>query len=279
MGVLSIQSSVAAGHVGNSAAVFALQRLGFDVWRVDTVAFSNHPAHGRHTGRIVPSGDVAAILTGLEALALWPRCDAVISGYLATAGTGQVVADTVSRIRAVRKDVLYLCDPVIGDHGRRYVEDGLVDYYRERALPAADLVTPNAFEAQCLTGIDATRTEGALAAANALRAMGPRMALVTGVAGSGGIVDTVAADGTGAWRVRTPQLALPGHGSGDLLAALLAGYLLRKAALPDALSKAVSAVHAVLASAPGGSGKDLPLIAAQEAMLNPSRLYPAEPVG
>jgi pyridoxine kinase len=276
MGVLSIQSSVAAGHVGNSAAVFALQRLGFDVWRVDTVAFSNHPAHGRHTGRIVPSGDVAAILTGLEALALWPRCDAVISGYLATAGTGQVVADTVSRIRAVRKDVLYLCDPVIGDHGRRYVEDGLVDYYRERALPAADLVTPNAFEAQCLTGIDATRTEGALAAANALRAMGPRMALVTGVAGSGGIVDTVAADGTGAWRVRTPQLALPGHGSGDLLAALLTGYLLRKADLPDALSKAVSAVHAVLAAAK--SGQDLPLIAAQDALLSPPVLYPAKPL-
>lgn len=275
MGVLSIQSSVAAGHVGNSAAVFALQRLGFDVWRVDTVAFSNHPAHGRHTGRIVPSGDVAAILSGLEGLALWPRCDAVISGYLATAATGQVVADTVGRIRAARKDALYLCDPVIGDHGRRYVEDGLVDYYRERAIPAADLVTPNAFEAQCLTGIDATSTEGALAAARALRAMGPRMVVITGVGGDG-VVQTVAADASGAWRVAAPRLSAPGHGSGDLLAALLAGRLLRKETLPDALSRAVSAVHAVLATAE--VGLDLPLIAAQDALLTPPVLYPAEPL-
>jgi pyridoxine kinase len=106
MGILSIQSSVAAGHVGNSAAVFPLQRLGFDVWRIDTVVFSNHPAHGRHTGRIVPSGDVAALLQGLDGLGLWPRCEAVISGYLGAAATGPVVASAVACIRAARPDAL-----------------------------------------------------------------------------------------------------------------------------------------------------------------------------
>ena len=119
MAILSIQSSVAAGHVGNSAAVFPLQRLGFEVWRVDTVVFSNRPAHGRHTGRVVPGGEVAALLDGLEALGVWPRCEATISGYLGAPETGAVVAGAVARIRAARPDALYLCDPVIGDRGRR----------------------------------------------------------------------------------------------------------------------------------------------------------------
>ncbi len=278
MGILSVQSSVAAGHVGNSAAVFPLQRLGFDVWRVDTVVFSNHPAHGRHTGRIVAHADVEALLSGLEALGLWPRCEAVISGYLGEVETGPVVADAVGRIRAVRKDVLYLCDPVIGDQGRRYVEEGILDFYRDRGIPAADIVTPNAFEARCLTGIETATAEGALAAARALRAMGPRVAVVTGVF-DGGAAMTIAVDPAGAWRVSTPQLPIPGYGAGDLFAALLLGQLLRKAALPDALARAVSAVQGVLAADTSGRALDLPLIAAQDRLINPPRLYPAEPIG
>ena len=278
MGILSIQSSVSAGHVGNNAAVFPLQRLGFEVWRVDTVIFSNHPAHGRHQGRVVASGEVAALLSGIEALGLWPHCDAVLSGYLGTADTGPVVTDAVTRIRAAHKDALYLCDPVIGDQGKRYVAEGLVDFYRTQGVPAADLVTPNAFEAQCLTGIETATAESALAAARALRAMGPRIAVVTGVF-EGNDVVTVAANKTGAWRVTTPRLPIPGYGAGDLFAALLLGHLLRKAALPDALSRAVSAVQAVLAADASESALDLPLIAAQDALLAPPRLYPAEPVG
>jgi pyridoxine kinase len=278
MGILSIQSSVSAGHVGNNAAVFPLQRLGFEVWRVDTVIFSNHPAHGRHQGRVVASGEVAALLSGIEALGLWPHCDAVLSGYLGTADTGPVVTDAVTRIRAAHKDTLYLCDPVIGDQGKRYVAEGLVDFYRTQGVPAADLVTPNAFEAQCLTGIETATAESALAAARALRAMGPRIAVITGVL-EGDDVVTVAANKTGAWRVITPRLPIPGYGAGDLFAALLLGHLLRKAALPDALSRAVSAVQAVLAADASESALDLPLIAAQDALLAPPRLYPAEPVG
>jgi len=278
MGILSVQSSVAAGHVGNSAAVFPLQRLGFDVWRVDTVAFSNHPAHGRHKGRIVASGDVEALLTGLEELGLWPRCEAVISGYLGTAATGRIVADAVARIRAARKDVLYLCDPVIGDQGRRYVEERIVDFYREHGIPAADLVTPNAFEAHILTGIGTSTVEGALAAARALRGMGPRIAVVTGVFEQG-LAATVAADEAGAWRVAAPRLPVPGYGAGDTFAALLLGHLLRKADLPEALSRAVSAVHAVLAADVSGNAPDLPLIAAQDSLLSPPRLYSAVPIG
>ena len=275
MGILSIQSSVAAGHVGNSAAVFPLQRLGFEVWRVDTVVFSNHPAHGRHTGRVVPGGEVAALLGGLADLGLWPRCEGVISGYLGAAETGPVVADAVARIRAARPDALYLCDPVIGDGGRRYVGDGILDFYKHTGVAAADIVTPNAYEAECLTGIDTSTSGSALAAARALRGMGPDVAVVTGIAGHDA-VHTVAVSADGAWRVAAPRLPAAGFGAGDLFSALLLGHLLRRAALPDALSHAVSATHAVLALAEAGA-PDLPLVAGQDALLAPPRIYPAEP--
>jgi len=278
MGILSIQSAVAAGHVGNSAAVFPLQRMGFEVWRVDTVHFSNHPAHGRHRGRVAASDDIGALLQGLEDLGLWPRCEGVITGYLGAAETGPVVARTLARIRAARPDVLHLCDPVIGDQGRRYVADGLIDYYRTDGLPAANIATPNAFEATCLTGIDASTVSGALAAAQALRRMGPRVAVVTGVVEGGG-AHTIAADDGGAWRIATPHLAVAGYGAGDLFAALLLGHLLRRASLADAAARAVSATHAVLTAAAHRGALDLPLIATQDAILDPPTFYPAEPIG
>jgi pyridoxine kinase len=277
MSILSIQSAVAAGHVGNSAAVFPLQRMGFEVWRVDTVHFSNHPAHGRHRGRAAASDDVAALLEGLEDLGLWPDCEAVITGYLGAVETGPVVARAVSRIRAARPDMLHLCDPVIGDQGRRYVPDGLIDYYRTDGLPAADIATPNAFEATWLTGIDASTVAGALAAAQALRRIGPRIAVITGVV-EGGAAQTVAVDASGAWRIASPHLAVAGNGAGDLFAALLLGHLLRGASLADAAARAVSATHAVLAAAARQGALDLPLIAAQDAILDPPRLYPAEQI-
>ena len=277
MGILSIQSSVAAGHVGNDAAVFPLQRLGFDVWRVDTVVFSNHPAHGQHTGRIVGSGEVAALIDGLERLGLWEDCAAILSGYLGSAETGVVVADAVRRIRAVRPDTLYLCDPVIGDDGRIYVGDGIVDFYRTTGIPAADIVTPNAFEASHLTGIATATVAGALAAARMLRRAGPQIAAITGLR-TDGRSQTVAVSGDGAWRVETPWVERPCHGAGDLFAALLVGRLLLGSGLPDALTRAVSAVHAVLNKAGPGAGRDLPLIAAQGVLLDPPRLFPAEKI-
>jgi len=278
MAILSIQSSVAAGYVGNSAAVFPLQLLGFDVWRVDTVAYSNHPAHGRHKGRIVASDDVAALLDGLEELSLFNQCDGVISGYLGCADTGIEVVRAIARIRTVRPEVPYLCDPVFGDGGKIYVDDTIISFYRDSGIPAATIVTPNAFEASYLTGIETTTVDGALSAAKSLRAMGPRIAAVTGVAG-GGKYHTVAVSETGACRVTTPLADTPGHGAGDTFSALLLGHLLKGSDLPDALSRSVSSVHALLALAPDQPGLDLPLVAGQQFLLEPPHVFQAEPIG
>ena len=153
MNILSIQSWVAYGHVGNAAAVFPLQRLGAEVWAVNTVQFSNHPGYGAWTGQVFSGAQVAAVIDGIAARGVLARCEAVLSGYLGEAGVGEAVLDAVGRVRAANPAAVYCCDPVIGDDGSGvYVRPGIADFMRERAMPASDLATPNRFELEQLTG-------------------------------------------------------------------------------------------------------------------------------
>lgn len=276
MSILSIQSWVSAGHVGNAAALLPLNRLGFEVWPVNTVAFSNHPAHGQHTGRATPAAEIGALLDGLAARGLFADCRAVLSGYLGDAATGAVVLDSVHRVKAGRTDALYCCDPVFGDGGRLFVAPAIPAFFHDDALSAADILTPNAFEAGYLTGRPILNIADAAAAAHALCRRGPDTVIVTGVAAGAAIATVAVEDGIG-WAVETPCLNAAAHGAGDLFAALFLGYRLGGRATPAALQQAVSGVHAVIAAS--GGSKDLALVAAQAAMLAPPTLYPARPLG
>jgi len=151
--VLSVQSRVAYGHVGNAASVFALQRLGGEAWALDTVAFSNHTGHGRWRGSVVAAAEIASLFEGIAQLGILPGIDAVLSGYLGGAATGPVLLDIVEEVRAANPDALFCCDPVIGDvETGSYVTDGIAEFFRDRALALADIVTPNRFELEYLTG-------------------------------------------------------------------------------------------------------------------------------
>jgi pyridoxine kinase len=254
--VLSIQSYVALGHVGNRAALLALERLGHEVWAVPTVLFSNHPAHGGFRGRVLPAAEVAELVAGVADRGVLGRCDAVLSGYLGEAGTGAVVADAVARVRAARPGALYWCDPVIGEAATGpYVRPGVADAIRERLLPLADLCTPNAFELATLAGVDPAglaTVAGARAAAEALRRRGPAAVVVTGL-GLGaepGRLATLAVAPGGAWLARVARRPGPTHGAGDLFTALLLGDYLAGGDLARALGRAVATLDAVLA-APG----------------------------
>lgn len=277
MAILSIQSSVAAGHVGNRAAVLPLQLMGFDVWPVDTVIFSNHPAHGGHRGRTVSPAALTDLLDGIEALGLWPRCDGILSGYLGGAGAGPVILDAVKRVRAARPDTLYLCDPVFGDNGEIYVELGIVDFFRNEGIACADVTTPNAFEAAHLTGIDVTDVASARTAAIGLCQKGPRITAVTGVRANGSI-STVAATPDGSWLVTTPEIVGASHGAGDLFAALFLGHLLKHRPVPDALAETVSAVHAIIDLARNTDSVDLPLVSGRHLILDPPEHFPAQSI-
>src|ERR671921_895732 len=155
LNILSIQSSVAYGHVGNSAAVFPLQRMGFEVWPVNTVHFSNHTGYGQWRGSVLAAEDVVAIIRGIEDRGVLPDCDAVLIGYMGDASLGEVVVGAAGRIKRLNPKAVYCCDPVMGDAGRGFfVRPGIPEFIKEVAVPAADVITPNQFELEFLTGME-----------------------------------------------------------------------------------------------------------------------------
>ena len=285
MNVLSIQSSVVYGRVGNRAAVPVLERLGHEAWPVDTVAFSNHPAHGTFRGRVVPASEVAELLDGLAARGVLGRCDAVLSGYLGDPATAAVVAETVARVRAANPDALYCCDPVIGEVGRGiYVRAGIPEAFRDRLVPLADIVTPNPFELELLTGRAPTTLESAHAAARALlgpaggAAARPRLVVATGLrlADAPAELAVLAVTHDATWAVRHPRRSVRVWGTGDAFAALFLGVYLGRRDARLALEHAVGALDGILTVAEASNADELPLALAQDAIVHPRSRYAAE---
>jgi pyridoxine kinase len=285
MSILSIQSHVTYGHVGNAAAVFPLQRLGFEVWPVHTVQFSNHLGYGDWRGQVFTAEHIASIIDGLAARGALGACAAVLSGYLGAARLGQVVIDTVGRVRAASPAALYLCDPVMGDTDTGlYVHDDIPEFLRARAVPMADVLTPNLFELERLTRRRIANQAEAVAAARELLALGPTVVVVTSLRHDetpADAIDILAVTADGAWRVRTPYLPFEAaiNGSGDAVAALFLGHYLRTRQAPAALAEAAAAIYAIVAATQSAGSRELQLIAAQEAMVNPARRFPVERVG
>ncbi len=272
--VLSLQSRVAYGHVGNAAAVFPLQRLGIEAWALDTVAFSNHTGHGRWRGSIVPAAEIASLFEGIADLGILPRIDAVLSGYLGDAATGPVLLDIVERVRAANPQALFCVDPVIGDvETGSYVTEGIAEFFRDRALAIADIVTPNHFELEYLTGGPIASLAEAASAVAALRARGPKIALVTSLDAAPDQVTMLAAGPDGVWAVETPRLPVVLNGCGDVTAALFLAHLLRGEILPDALALTAAAIFAVIETTLRLDRYELALVAAQDELLSPSRRF------
>jgi pyridoxine kinase len=278
--ILSIQSWVSTGHVGNAAAVFPLQRLGAQVWAVHTVQFSNHPGHGSFQGQVLGGAAVRAVIDGIEARGLLPRCDAVLSGYLGDAETGEAVLHAVARVRAANPRALYCCDPVIGDAGRVFVRPGIPELLSGRAVPLADVLTPNQFELSRLTGEADPYAAIPLLCAR-MAPWGRRTLLVTSLRAAGtpaGSLDIVAAEPGGTWRLRVPLLPAAFNGAGDCIAALFLLHLLRTGSARRALELAGSAIAGLLARTAAAAADELLLIEAQEEFVAPSTVYAAERV-
>lgn len=274
LNVLSIQSRVVYGHVGNAAAGFLLERLGHEAWPIDTVTFSNHLGYDTFRGRSHGPEELAPLVEGLALVGALQRCDAVLSGYLGQAGNAAVVLDAVQRVRAANPGALYLCDPVMGDRvGGLYVKPGVVEAFATQLIPAADILTPNAFEAEHLTGGTTTSLDGALDVADRLAVLGGgdagKTVIITSVqrAETGpGMIETLARQGQAAWLVTTPRLEVPIYGAGDAFAALFLGFYLAGRDLPGALVRAVSGLFAIFEKSPRDQTGELALSAAGDAL-------------
>jgi pyridoxine kinase len=286
MRFLSLQSHVAYGYVGNRAATFPLQRLGHEVWAVNTVEFSNHTGYGAWRGRTAPADQVAEIVQGIEALGLLPRCDVLLTGYVGDAALADVVLDTARRVRAANPKAVWCCDPVLGDTDTGiYVKPGIDAFFRERAIPAADLVTPNHFELEHLTGRTVSTMTEALAAARTLlkgpKLKGPRLALITSLRRTDAPADQiemVAVSADAAWRIATPLIGfeIMPNGTGDAVAALFSAHWLAGGDVADALGKAASSIFAVLEATRQMGERELQLVAAQDRLVAPPRRFTAE---
>lgn len=275
MKILSIQSSVAYGHVGNSAAVFPLQRLGHEVWPVFTVHFSNHTGYGAWRGPLVAPDDVAAVITGIAERGVLSSCDAVLSGYQGGAGIAEVILSAVEQVKAANPAATYTCDPVMGNATSGcFVDPAIPPIIRERVVPKADLVTPNQFELGFLTDTTPQSLEQTLSSADLARAMGPSTVLVTSVfdgdAETAETIGMLAVTGEGAWLVETPRLPMKANGSGDLTAALFTAHLHETGSPDQALARTASSVYAVLKATLESGERELRLVAAQDAIAHPA---------
>ena len=280
MGILSIQSLVAYGHAGNSAALFPLQRLGRVVWPVMTVHFSNHTGYGAWRGPLLAADDVAEVVTGVEERGAFADCEAVLSGYQGAEDVGAVVLDAVARVKAASPDAVYCCDPVMGDVGRgMFVRPGIPELMRDRVVPAADVVTPNHFELDFLAGTTSTTLPELLKAADRVRALGPSVVLVTSAILDDtpeDALDMVAVSAEGAWRTRTPRLSVSPPGAGDLTTAVFLVNVLDGHPLPVALARTTSSVFAVVEATAAAGEQEMRIVQTQDLLAGPRMEFEPE---
>jgi pyridoxine kinase len=282
MNILSIQSHVAYGHVGNASATFPLQRLGCEVWAVHTVQFSNHTGYGAWKGRVFDAPMIDELVDGIADRGVLPRCNGVLSGYMGSADIGNAILSAAARVKSANPSALYCCDPVIGDVGRGvFVRPGIPEFMRDQALPAADILTPNQFELDFLSGVSTTTLPLAKQAVLSLLARGPKVMLVTSLLTEetpDDCVDLLATAGQGFFRVRTPRLGLSINGAGDAIAALFFFYWLKSGDVAEAVARAASAVFGLLKRTEDAGSREILLIDAQDELVTPSTLFTAQAV-
>jgi len=272
--LLSIQSLVAYGHVGNAAAMLPLQRQGFEVWPVPTAMLAHHPGYGKPAGRVTPDSEIAAIVDSLDRLGLFAECKGVITGWLGTPANAEAALDAARRVKAANPKALYLCDPVLGDtHTGIYVDAALPPLFRDRLLPEADIVTPNQFELEWLTGRKIATLADAIGTAKAALALGPRIVVCTSLRRSDcppNQIEALVATKAGVWLAATPELNQPLHGAGDMFAALFLARLLRGKTPKKALAFATSSTYGVLRETVAAERREPLLVAAQTELVRPT---------
>ncbi len=278
--ILSIQSSVAYGHVGNSAVTFPLMRMGVTVWPVITVHFSNHTGYGSWRGPLLSAADLRDVVLGIDERGVLGEVDAVLSGYQGGEDIGAMILDAVALVKLRNPAAIYCCDPVLGDADRGYfVRTGIPELMRQRVVPAAQIITPNQFELEALTGLRVSTMGEVLNAADAARRLGPEVVLVTSVLrqdGPPGTIDMVAVNAEGAWQVTTPRLPQTFTGSGDVTAATFLATLLDTGDVSGALAHTAAVIYGLLLVTAASGGTELALIAAQDELVHPSHTF--EPV-
>ncbi|MDR2842176.1 MAG: pyridoxal kinase PdxY [Spirochaetaceae bacterium] len=282
MAILSIQSHVVYGTVGNSSAVFPLQRLGNEVWAVNTVEFSNHTGYGKWRGSILSPALTNDILLGLSEHGVLEKCSALISGYLGDPEIGLSILNAVTMVKAANKNALYCCDPVMGDYGKGfYVHKDIPRIIKEQLIPYADILTPNQFELEALSGLETTDISAAKTAIEILHNAGPRLVLVTSYKDrqdNPQEISMLVSNAKNIWRITTPCLPFskPLSGSGDLTSAVFLSNYLQTGDPVKTLENTASSVYGILSGTYKAKSPELLTVAFQQELVSPSNTFKAE---
>jgi pyridoxine kinase len=257
-------------------------RMGVEVWPVITVHFSNNTGYPSWRGPLLTADDVRDVVRGIDELGVLGECDAVLSGYQGAADSGSAILEAVALVKERNPAALYCCDPVLGDVGRGFfVAPGIPELMRDAVVPQAQVITPNQFELEFLTGRQVSTLAEVVAAAQAARALGPETVLVTSVDVTDlapGTLDLVVATGAGTWRVTTPRLDGIFQGAGDLTAAVFLARLLQAGDPADAAAWTASVVFGVLDATRRSGRRELQLVTAQDELVRPTHRFDAVPL-
>jgi pyridoxine kinase len=283
MAVLSIQSHVVYGYAGNTAAVFPLQRLGHEVWAVNTVEFSNHTGYGAWRGQVLGGTLAQDLVLGLEERGVLDRCEAVLSGYLGDADVGNAIMDAVRKVRSIKPGAIYCCDPVMGDVGRGfYVKPGILEMFRDELITLADIVTPNQFELEAFTGLDTGSVSNARKAIDLLHEKGPKVVLVTSFRDNTAEnrIDMLVSGKEGLFRIYTPFLPFETvmAGSGDLTTSVFLSNYLASGDLKRSLERTAASVYGIMDATFRARSRELFIIQAQQELADPSSRFEAVPL-
>ena len=279
MSILSIQSHVVYGHVGNSAAVFPLQRAGHEVWPLHTVTFSNHTGYGDWGGPAIPAADVRDMVDGLSRRGALAEVDAILSGYQGGSDIAEVIVETVRRVKEENPQAVYACDPVMGSSETGcFVSEQIPPLLRDLVVPAADIITPNQFELGYLTDKAVETLEQTLDAVRAAQEIGPQTVLVTSVKHpeDAGKIQMLAVNGDEKYLVTTPFIDTHRNGTGDVTAALFTGHFVDTGDVKAALERTASSVFSLLETTEASGYRELQLVAAQEYFAQPRMQFTAE---
>jgi pyridoxine kinase len=257
--VLSIQSSVIFGYVGNNIARPVLQALGYDVWCVDTVNFSNHPGYGSFTGSVKEAHKIQEEINGLTNLDILSECDAVLSGYLGEVETAKTVSRTIELIKEQNETAIYLLDPVIGDDDQIYVKNGLIEAFKNDLLPKADIILPNQSELGWLSQSKINDVSSLKTASKYLIKRGAKAVVVTGIPEFETLTNYVITSDA-FWAISTPKLNRKFSGTGDLFSSLFTGAFLQTKDLYNALNFATEGCSIVVRETQKKDSKELSVL-------------------
>lgn len=279
--ILSIQSCVSYGHVGNSAVTFPLQRLGVEVWPIHTVLFSNHTGYGQWGGRVFDIAAVRDVFLGIKERGVLSKCSALLSGYMGTKELGEVMIEAIRELRKLNPKTIYCCDPVMGDIGRGFfVKEGIPEFFKEEMLRYATIITPNHFELEYLSGKKIETIETAIHAAQKIMEKGPQVVVITSLLlkdNGNSSINILALDAQNVFIVTTPYIPITLNGTGDLTSALFTHFYLKyNNSLAKALEETVSRVYSIIEETHFASSHELVLVKAQENFIHPKHIFYAK---